>query len=142
MNISLLPIMSLSYLFQFLDKSALGYTAIMGLRTDLSMTGSQYSWSSGIYYFGYLVASYPVAWLLVRLPVGKTIAASVYVVPSSEYPPNSTDRTESYLGRNSHVDGYLLQCSRATCDQILSWSHRSGHRSRIDSNRCNVVQTF
>jgi hypothetical protein len=93
MSVSLLPIMSLSYLFQFLDKSALGYTAIMGLRTDLSMTGSQYSWSSGIYYFGYLVASYPVAWLLVRLPVGKTIAASVYVVPSSKYPPNSTDRT-------------------------------------------------
>jgi len=76
---SLLPVMSLSYLFQFLDKSALGYTAIMGLRSDLSMTGSQYSWSSGIYYFGYLVASYPVAWLLVRLPVGKTIALSVYV---------------------------------------------------------------
>ncbi|GAB7325683.1 hypothetical protein MBLNU13_g09655t1 [Cladosporium sp. NU13] len=71
--------MSLSYLFQFLDKSALGYTAIMGLTKDLSMTGSQYSWSSGIYYFGYLVASYPVAWLLVRLPVGKTIAISVLI---------------------------------------------------------------
>ena len=51
----------------------------MGLRTDLSMTGSEYSWSSGIYYFGYIVASYPVAWLLVRLPVGKTVALSVYV---------------------------------------------------------------
>ena len=85
MSTSLLPIMSLSYLFQFLDKSALGYTAIMGLTTDLSMTGSQYSWSSGIYYFGYLVASYPVAWLLVRLPVGKTIAISVYVNPATGY---------------------------------------------------------
>jgi hypothetical protein len=85
--------MSLSYLFQFLDKSALGYTAIMGLRSDLSITGSQYSWSSGIYYFGYLVASYPVAWLLVRLPVGKTIAISVYVKLSSGYSPTFTDFT-------------------------------------------------
>jgi hypothetical protein len=93
MGTSLLPIMILSYLFQFLDKSALGYTAIMGLRNDLSMTGSQYSWSSGIDYFGYLVASYPVAWLLVRLPVGKTIAISVYVKLDSDYSPISTDLT-------------------------------------------------
>jgi MFS family permease len=69
--------MAMSYLFQFLDKSALGYTAIMSLREDLNMSGSQYSWASGIYYFGYLAASYPAAWLIVRLPVGKTIAASV-----------------------------------------------------------------
>lgn len=74
---SLLPIMGLSYMFQFLDKSALGYTAIMGLQTDLSMTGEQYSWASGIYYFGYLAASYPAAALMVRFPVAHTIAVSV-----------------------------------------------------------------
>jgi hypothetical protein len=74
---SLLPIMGLSYMFQFLDKSALGYTAIMGLQTDLKMTGEQYSWASGIYYFGYLAASYPAAALMVRFPVARTIAASV-----------------------------------------------------------------
>ena len=74
---SLLPIMGLSYMFQFLDKSALGYTAIMGLQTDLSMTGEQYSWASGIYYFGYLDASYTAAALMVRFPVAHTIAVSV-----------------------------------------------------------------
>ena len=71
--------MAISYLFQFLDKAALGYTAIMGLKTDLAMSGSQYSWASGIYYFGYLAASYPAGILMVRYPVGKTIAVSVYV---------------------------------------------------------------
>ncbi|KAH6639817.1 major facilitator superfamily domain-containing protein [Boeremia exigua] len=78
-DMHLLPIMGLSYMFQFLDKSALGYTAIMGLRTDLSMSGGQYSWASGIYYFGYLAASYPAAALMVRFPVARTIAASVIV---------------------------------------------------------------
>lgn len=73
----LLPVMALSYLFQFLDKSALGFTAIMGLRTDLRLTGDEYSWSSGIYYFGYLVASYPAAMLMVRWKVGKVITMSV-----------------------------------------------------------------
>lgn len=69
--------MGLSYMFQFLDKSALGYTAIMGLRTDLRVTGEQYSWASGVYYFGYLAASYPAAALMVRFPVARTIAISV-----------------------------------------------------------------
>ncbi|KID73647.1 uncharacterized protein G6M90_00g002380 [Metarhizium brunneum] len=75
----LLPVMALSYLFQFLDKSALGFTAIMGLLTDLRLTGEEYSWSSGIYYFGYLVASYPAAMLMVRWKVGKVITMSVLV---------------------------------------------------------------
>lgn len=69
--------MALSYLFQFLDKSALGYTAIMGLRTDMKLSGNEYSWASGIYYFGYLAASYPAGMLMVRFPVGKLVAASV-----------------------------------------------------------------
>lgn len=69
--------MALSYLFQFLDKSALGFTSILGLREDLHLTGPEYSWSSGIYYFGYLIASYPAAILMLRWKVGKSICASV-----------------------------------------------------------------
>lgn len=64
-------------MFQFLDKSALNYTAILGLRTDLNMSGGQYSWASGIYYFGYLAASYPAAVLMVHFPVARTIAGSM-----------------------------------------------------------------
>lgn len=75
---SLLPIMATAYLFQFLDKSALSYTAVLGLRDDLHLTGNEYSWSSAIYYFGYLVATYPIAGvLLVRLPVAKVISVTM-----------------------------------------------------------------
>lgn len=73
----LLPVMALSYFFQFLDKICLGATAILGIRTDLHLTGSQYSWANAIYYFGYLVASYGAAVLMVRWKVGKVIAASM-----------------------------------------------------------------
>ena len=69
--------MAISYMFQFLDKSALGFTAIMGLRDDLSLSGHDFSWASSVYYFGYLVASYPAGMIMVRWPVAKTIAASV-----------------------------------------------------------------
>ncbi|KAJ2978632.1 hypothetical protein NQ176_g3705 [Zarea fungicola] len=71
--------MGLSYFFQYLDKSALGSTAILGLRKDLHLTGQEYSWSSGIYYFGYLVASYPVGVLMIRWKVGKAITLSILV---------------------------------------------------------------
>ncbi|KAJ5764585.1 MFS allantoate transporter [Penicillium manginii] len=77
LDMCLLPVMALSYLFQYLDKSALASTAIMGLREDLNLTGEEYSWSSGIYYFGYLVASYPAGVLMVRWRVGKFITASI-----------------------------------------------------------------
>ncbi|WXC58416.1 hypothetical protein SNK03_004314 [Fusarium graminearum] len=43
----LLPVMALSYAFQYLDKSALASTAILGLREDLKLIGDEYSWSSG-----------------------------------------------------------------------------------------------
>lgn len=77
--------MAASYMFQFLDKSALSYTAIMGLRTDLELSGSGYSWASSIYYFGYLIASYVAGVIMVRFPIGKTIAASMCVPPSLLY---------------------------------------------------------
>jgi hypothetical protein len=69
--------MAVTYLFQFLDKSVLGFTAIMGLREDLSKAGTDFSWASGIYYFGYLVSSYPAGVFMVKLPVAKVISSSV-----------------------------------------------------------------
>ncbi|EGX91303.1 Major facilitator superfamily transporter [Cordyceps militaris CM01] len=77
LDLCLLPVMAMSYFFQYLDKSALGSTAIMGLREDLHLSGSEYSWSSGIYYFGYLLASYPAGILMIRWRVGKAITVSM-----------------------------------------------------------------
>lgn len=78
--------MAISYLFQFLDKTALSSTSILGLRSDIGLTGSDFSWASGIYYFGYVVASYPAAWIMVRFRVGKLIAVSVYVTVTATPP--------------------------------------------------------
>ncbi|KAM3442332.1 hypothetical protein NHJ13734_002440 [Beauveria thailandica] len=79
LDLCLLPIMAISYFFQYLDKSALGSTAILGLRHDLGLSGSDYSWSSSIYYFGYIVASYPAGVVMIRWRVGKAITASILV---------------------------------------------------------------
>lgn len=57
----------------------MGYTAILGLRTDLHLVGQDYSWASSLFYFGYLTASGLVAILLVRLPVGRFMSIAMYV---------------------------------------------------------------
>lgn len=49
--------MLVAYMMAFLDKQALNYTSLMGIREDLHLVGSQYSWSSSIFYFGYLFFS-------------------------------------------------------------------------------------
>lgn len=53
----ILPIMVVAYMMAFIDKQTLSYTSLMGLIQDLHLTGNQYSWSSGIFYFGYLFFS-------------------------------------------------------------------------------------
>lgn len=50
--------MVFAYLLAFLDKQTLSYSALMGIREDLHLVGTQYSWSSGIFYFGYLFFRY------------------------------------------------------------------------------------
>ncbi|XWW94220.1 hypothetical protein V2A60_002163 [Cordyceps javanica] len=71
--------MAASYMFQFLDKSALSNAAILGIQPDLRLSGGDYSWASAIYYCGYVVASYPVAWIMVRMPVAKLLAVSIFL---------------------------------------------------------------
>ncbi|KHO01367.1 Major facilitator superfamily domain, general substrate transporter [Metarhizium album ARSEF 1941] len=73
----LLPAMALTYFFPFLDKSAVALTSILGLRDGLNPRRGDYSWLSGVYYCGNLVASYPAALLMVRWRVGKGITMSV-----------------------------------------------------------------
>jgi hypothetical protein len=53
----ILPIMVVAYMMAFLDKQTLSYTSLMGLLQDLDLTGNQYSWAGGIFYFGYLFFS-------------------------------------------------------------------------------------
>lgn len=82
-------------MLQFLDKQSLNFASIMGIITDLvghilclslcndstnvhtqDLTGSRYSWCSSIFYFGYLIFSYPASFLMVRLPLGKYLAGT------------------------------------------------------------------
>ncbi|KAI1343868.1 major facilitator superfamily domain-containing protein [Xylariaceae sp. FL0016] len=75
----LLTVLAVSYMFQLLDKSALNYTSILSLRTDLHLTGVEFSWASSIYYVGYLIGSPAASRIIVKFDVGKVLACSIFV---------------------------------------------------------------
>ena len=66
-------------MMQYIDKLALNQATLFGLREDLGLHKAEYSWTASIFFFGYLVWSWPSSYLVVRLPLGKYISACVYV---------------------------------------------------------------
>lgn len=47
------------------------------------MTTALYSWTSSAFYFGYLVASYPVSLGFVKFPLGKYLSTMMYASTTS-----------------------------------------------------------
>ncbi|KAF4953956.1 hypothetical protein FGADI_5605 [Fusarium gaditjirri] len=78
-DMRLMPLLIVSYGLQYLDKTSLAYSAILGLREDLQLVGQQFSWASSIFYIGYLVASYPISLGFVKFPLGKYLSVLMFI---------------------------------------------------------------
>ncbi|KAL6852242.1 hypothetical protein ACO1O0_006783 [Amphichorda felina] len=64
-----MPVLCFTYALQYYDKALLSQAAIFGLREDLGLEdGLKYSWASLIFYFGYMVGTYPISFLAQRYP--------------------------------------------------------------------------
>ncbi|CAK7227581.1 hypothetical protein SBRCBS47491_006619 [Sporothrix bragantina] len=79
LDMRLVPLLCICYMLQFLDKSSLSYAALLSIQKDLGLVGQQYSWASSIFYFGYLIMSYPTSYLIVKFPIGKYVSATVII---------------------------------------------------------------
>ncbi|TRM58593.1 major facilitator superfamily domain-containing protein [Schizophyllum amplum] len=75
----ILPLMMVLYWVQFMDKTTLGNSAILGIREDAHLTTSQYNWLGTIFYLSYLVFEFPQNLCLQRFPVGKWMSANIFV---------------------------------------------------------------
>ncbi|KAL2431503.1 putative transporter [Exophiala dermatitidis] len=76
-DLYILPVILGIYLLQALDKATLSYASVFGLVEDVHLVGHQYSWLGAIVYLAQLVAQPFIAYLLVKLPLGKFVAAIV-----------------------------------------------------------------
>lgn len=65
--------MFITSVLQFLDKTALNYANLFGIRPDLHLSGNQYSWLASIFYLGYLVGQFPASYLFTRFSTGRIL---------------------------------------------------------------------
>ncbi|EJD04818.1 membrane transporter, partial [Fomitiporia mediterranea MF3/22] len=75
----ILPLMCILYLIQFMDKTTLGSSAILGLKTDTHLNATEYNWLGTIFYISYLIFEYPQNLAFQRFPVGKWMSINVLV---------------------------------------------------------------
>lgn len=76
-DLRLLPILLSIYFLQQLDKSTLSYASVFGLVEKAHLHGKMYSWLGSVVYVAQLVFQPLVAYLLVKVPIGKFMAVSV-----------------------------------------------------------------
>ncbi|WWC58767.1 uncharacterized protein I303_101311 [Kwoniella dejecticola CBS 10117] len=90
-----LPLASLVYFCQYLDKRGLSFAAIFGLQKDLNLKGQDYSWASSIFYFGTLASQFLSIKILhmfsVRAYVGVTVVLWGGVMMAQAAPQNARD---------------------------------------------------
>jgi hypothetical protein len=73
-DLRLLPLLCGTYFLQFIDKQAISYSAVFDLFETTGITGAQYSWLGSIFYFAYLVAEWPSAYLAQHFPTGRIVS--------------------------------------------------------------------
>ncbi|KIX07419.1 uncharacterized protein Z518_02072 [Rhinocladiella mackenziei CBS 650.93] len=76
-DLFVLPVVLGTYFLQALDKATLAYASVFGLVEETNLVGHQYSWLGAVVYLAQLVAQPLIAYLLVKLPLGKFLAAIV-----------------------------------------------------------------
>lgn len=75
-DLRLLPILLGIYFLQQLDKTTLSYASVFGLIEKAHLHGQQYSWLGSVVYLAQLVVQPLVAFLLVKVPLGKFLACT------------------------------------------------------------------
>ncbi|KGB75365.2 hypothetical protein CNBG_1203 [Cryptococcus deuterogattii R265] len=79
LDMRIIPLLGVCYFFYYVDKTTLSYAAIFGIKEDLNLGGSKYSWLSSIFYFGWLGWAIPSNLLLQRSPPAYYLAFNIFL---------------------------------------------------------------
>ncbi|GES60726.1 MFS transporter [Aspergillus terreus] len=77
-DLRLLPILLAIYFLQQVDKSTLSYASVFGIIEDVGLKGQEYSWLGSVIYLAQLVVQPLVAYILVKVPLGKFLACTTF----------------------------------------------------------------
>ncbi|EJD50788.1 MFS general substrate transporter [Auricularia subglabra TFB-10046 SS5] len=75
----IMPALAVCYAFYYIDKTTLSYAAIFGIKDDLNLKKTEYSWLSSLFYFGWLAWAFPANILMQKFPVNKYLAVNIFL---------------------------------------------------------------
>ncbi|KAE8150741.1 major facilitator superfamily domain-containing protein [Aspergillus avenaceus] len=75
----IMGLLSVINIVLFIDKSTLGYAAILGLFEETGITKKQYNDLNTVFYIGYLAAQWPGHYLMQRLPFGRFVSVVIFL---------------------------------------------------------------
>ncbi|KAK1234924.1 hypothetical protein PQX77_001865 [Marasmius sp. AFHP31] len=78
-DLLIIPALAVCYMFYYVDKTTLSYAAIFGIKKDLNLGKSEYSWLSSLFYFGWLAWAFPTNLLMQKFPVNKYLAVNIFL---------------------------------------------------------------
>ncbi|KAK9234018.1 putative allantoate permease of the major facilitator superfamily [Lipomyces kononenkoae] len=72
-------LVSVVNLWLFIDKATLAYGSLLGIFEETGLTDTEYNNLNTLFYTGYIIAQAPGHYLIQRLPLGKFVAATIFV---------------------------------------------------------------
>ncbi|KUI53337.1 hypothetical protein VP1G_00812 [Cytospora mali] len=75
----ILPLLFALFTLQFVDKSTIGASAVLGLIEDNHLTADQFNTIGSSFYIGYIISVYPHSLALQRFPVAKYLSANIFL---------------------------------------------------------------
>ncbi|KAF9873096.1 allantoate permease [Colletotrichum karsti] len=124
-NFRLLPLLLGAYFFQQLDKSTLSYVSVFGITEDAGLVGRQYSWLGSILYIAQLVWQPAAAFILVKFPNGKVIAAAIFLWGSMLAIMTSCTNFGSLLGMRFMLGTFEAMIAPSCLSVTTMWWRRS-----------------
>ncbi|KAM5344041.1 hypothetical protein ACJ41O_012578 [Fusarium nematophilum] len=77
LDLRLVPILCITFGLQAVDRTTLNYAAVFGIREDIGLSGTEFSWAGALLYLGYLFWEFPTNVLLQKLPINYFMSATV-----------------------------------------------------------------
>ncbi|KAI0287115.1 MFS general substrate transporter [Russula brevipes] len=75
----ILPLMCILNWIQYMDKTTLGNSAILGIQKATHLTTNQYNWLGTVFYISYFAFEFPQSLALQRFPVGKWMSLNAVI---------------------------------------------------------------
>ncbi|KAJ6139369.1 Major facilitator superfamily domain general substrate transporter [Penicillium samsonianum] len=78
-DLYIMPLICIVYFLQYLDKIAISYASVTGMRESANLQGNQFNWVSSIFFFGQLAFAFPTMRVMQSFPLAKYVAVNVTI---------------------------------------------------------------